>query len=70
MSKKTKLINRKTGKEFIASDPEKVLKKYPNTFRTAPDPKISKEIEVKEAEIVDAKTDTTLKKSDKKNNTD
>ena len=64
--KKQTLINKKTGKEFQTSDPDKVLKNYPKTFRTAPAPTLSNDIEVKEAEIVE-KSSTTNKKDDKKN---
>jgi len=47
-----KLINKKTGKEFNAKDPDKILKRYPKTFRKKPPTKINNEIAKKEAELV------------------
>lgn len=43
MANKT-LINRKTGKEVEASDPEAVMKKYPRQFTVKPGTKLNAEV--------------------------
>jgi len=46
-----KLVNKKTGKEVSASDPDKVMKRFPKAFRQKPATKLNNEVAKKEADI-------------------